>query len=122
MPILPAFFRHHFHPTTGSQSSKALSASWKKGLPSSNSASRNARLKASRDPYLLNRNYSELNELESGTNNTIVEIRGTIKMDDGHDPAPLPDHAVDGFYGDPNNRVIVSRSVQVESHPRGIKE
>lgn len=111
-----------FHPTSGSRSSKALSASWRKGHSSSGSAGRTARLKVSRDPYFLNRDYSELNELESGTKDNFVEIKVTNKMDDRRDPAPPPERTVVGLEGDPNTRVIVSRSVQVESHPRGIED
>ncbi|MCJ1263282.1 hypothetical protein MMC22_003152 [Lobaria immixta] len=122
MPILPAFFRHIFHPTSGSRSSKVLSASWRKGHSSSGSAGRTARLKASRDPYFLNRDYSELNELETGTKDNFVEIKITTKMDDRRDPAPPPERTVVGLEGDPNTRVIVSRSVQVESRPRGIED
>lgn len=57
--------------------------------------------------------------MEAGTSNTFVEINRTTKADDGPHPVPLPEHTVEGLHGDPNTRVIVSRSVQVESHPRG---
>ena len=119
MPVLPAFFRHTLRQTSGSRASKALSASWRKGLSSSSSVRRNTRLKASNDPYFLNRDYSELNELENGTKNTVVEIKGTPKTIDVSNAVPLPEHTVEGLHGDPNTRVIVSMSVQVESHPRG---
>ncbi|MCJ1469750.1 hypothetical protein MMC07_008392 [Pseudocyphellaria aurata] len=122
MPILPAFFRHTFHFTSGSRSSKGPSSSWRKGLSNSTSAHRNARLKAPRDPYFLNRDYSELNELETGTHNTFIETKEIAKTDDRRHPAPLPEHTVEGFQGDPNTRVVVSRSVQVESRPRGIAD
>ena len=118
MPVLPAFFRQTFRPTSGSGASKALSASWRKGLSSNTSARRNARLKASNDPYFLNRNYSELNELENGTQSAVVEIKGTTKTVDVIEAVPLPEHTVEGLHGDPNTHVIVSMSVQVESHPR----
>ena len=101
------------------------------GFSNSSSAGRTARLKASRDPYFLNRDYSELNELENGTNNafvdfkgtnTTVESKGTTTADNGGVPAPVSEHDLEDLKGDPNTRVIVSRSVQVESRPCGIED
>ena len=122
MPVLPAFFRHTFRPTSVSGASKALSASWRKGLSSNTSARRNARLKASNDPYFLNRDYRELNELENGSQTNVVEIKGTTKTGEVTEAVPLHEHTVEDLHGDPSTHVIVSMSVQVESHPRGTED
>lgn len=78
MPVLPAFFRQVIRKRPESRSSKSRSKTYRVSPGSSNLAYRNARSTKGKknDPYLLGREYEELDDLERG-HRLSVNMKGT---------------------------------------------
>ena len=119
MPVLPALFRHIRHirqQRSESRESKSHSEGWRGELGGSTLKPSKG---GSNDSYPLSREYREVNDLESG-HKTAIEIRGTTPTTDGesYDKPSNSMQTVGGLQGSPDTAVLVSRSIQVESHPR----
>lgn len=161
MPVIPAFFRHLKSKRATTQASSTAKESWKPSL-GSNSLSYRASGRpprgSTKDPYLLSRDYKELDDLESanaltassavdvvddvtvlkggGTTTTIIEHGGGGGGSGGLGGLGGLGDGGGGGGGNTSSRgvnvedrekgrggrkaeVMVSRSVQVESHPIG---
>ena len=127
MPVIPAFFRHIKSQRAASSTAKE---SWKPSLGSNSltyhAAGRPPRGSA-KDPYLLSRDYKELDDLESANctlqpalaiDIDVVKGGGTTTtvIDGGDTSGDGPDRRREVAEG---GKLLVSRSVQVESHPIG---
>lgn len=139
MPVIPAFFRHMKSQRATTQASSTAKESWKPSLGSNSLSYRAAGRPprgSTKDPYLLSRDYKELDDLESANalatsaiDVDIVVIKGggtTTTVIDGGSSAGAGGGGVGSSKGvveDGEKRrkaeVMVSRSVQVESHPIG---
>ena len=86
-----------------------------------NRNARHARV-SSKDPYLVSMDYKELNDMENG-HGPPMEIKGTTTtIDGGRDNTSTPVQTVEGLHGSPETSALVSKSVQVVSHPRDMEE
>ena len=124
MPVFPAFFRHVFHGKSESASSTSRSDGWGSGSGSSGLAHRNARpvKGASKDPYLLSREYEELDDL-GNTHHASIEIKGTTTtIEGGCRGHPIPEQTVEALHNSPDTKALVFKSVHVESRPRVLEE
>ncbi|KAI9747112.1 MAG: hypothetical protein M1815_004617 [Lichina confinis] len=107
MPVLPALFRHLYHSKDRSRTTGSGSESRKTG---SSFPSRQTPRPTTGDDYLLSRDYKELDDLEH-QHKRRTDIQTTAPgTDAGYSDASLSSLTGDG--------VVVSRSVQIESHPR----
>lgn len=145
MPVIPAFFRHlKTQRASTTQASSTAKESWKPSL-GSNSLSYRAGARrpprgSTKDPYLLSRDYKELDDLESanalppassvvdviavvkggGTTTTIIDGGRGGGGGGGSSSGGGAGGIEDGGGGERRKaEVMVSRSVQVESHPIG---
>lgn len=99
MPVLPAFFSQFRRQNSRSRSSNSRAEDWGKW-----------------------REYKEIYGLEK-RHKPGVEISGTItKADGGCGEISIPEKTIQGLHGSPETDVLVSRSVQVESHLREMEE
>jgi hypothetical protein len=116
MPILPAFFRH-----ISDQKSQSPKPSGN-GYMSSFISSRKARPSkgSANDPYLISKDYQELDDLESGANDGKATTTTTIKG--GHSDSSIHGPIIEELQESPNASALVLKSVHVESHPRVIGE
>lgn len=132
MPVIPAFFRH-IKAQRATQASSTAKDSWKPSL-GSNSLSHRAAGRpprgSTKDPYLLSRDYKELDDLESANalptsavDVDVVVLKGggtTTTVIDGGRSGGGGSAGSRGLVEDGEKRrraeVMVSRSVQVESH------
>ncbi len=144
MPVIPAFFRHMKSKRATTQASSTAKESWKPSLGSNSLSYRAAGRPprgSTKDPYLLSRDYKELDDLESANalptsavDVDVVVIKGggttTTVIDGGSNAGGGGGGGAGGGGGggrgvveDGEKRrkaeVMVSRSVQVESHPIG---
>lgn len=163
MPVIPAFFRHIKSKRATTQASSTAKESWKPSLGSNSLSYRAAGRPprgSTKDPYLLSRDYKELDDLESanalpsstvdvvvvdddvvlkggGTTTTIIEHSGGSNASSGGGGSGSGGVGGGGDGGGGRNskkgvnvedgekgkrkkaEVMVSRSVQVESHPIG---
>lgn len=140
MPVIPAFFRHMKSKRATTQASSTAKESWKPSLGSNSLSYRAAGRPprgSTKDPYLLSRDYKELDDLESANalptsavDVDVVVIKGggttTTIIDGGSNAGGGGGGGAGGVGGrgvveDGEKRrkaeVMVSRSVQVESHP-----
>lgn len=117
MPIIPAFFRHVNHHWT-QRSSKTGSETWETGIGSNSLSYRAGRPPrgTNKDPYLLSRDYKELDDLEHQRPSR-EDIKGTTTIIDGGHHGTTSEQTLEGFHTVPETGALVSRSVQVESHP-----
>lgn len=121
MPILPAFFRHVSHQLSNSDPSKAQRESWRTAFGSTSYVRKNARPKRKGDPYLL----STTDELEKGfPGQESFEVKGTTTIVEARrsSDTSTPAQTVEGLHGSPETNALVSRSIQIESHPRTMLE
>lgn len=153
MPVIPAFFRHIKSKRATTQASSTAKESWKPSL-GSNSLSYRASGRpprgSTKDPYLLSRDYKELDDLESAnalTASSAVDVVDDVTvLKGGGTTTTIIEHGSGGVGGlgdggggggggntsrgvnvedrEKGGRgrkaeVMVSRSVQVESHPIG---
>lgn len=121
MPILPAFFRHVSHQLSNSDPSKAQRESWRTAFGSISYVRKNARPKRKGDPYLL----STTDELEKGfPGQESFEVKGTTTIVEARrsSDTSTPAQTVEGLHGSPETNALVSRSIQIESHPRTMLE
>lgn len=134
MPVLPSFFRHVFHKSsdsTAASSSRSHSSGWK--TASSTVADRYRKSKPTRrvlkDPYLLSTTDCEaLDDLENGHRRQQDGRHGFVKLEGtgttttiergSSGETSLPELLVETLGQRPNTRALVSRSVEVEWHPR----
>lgn len=72
------------------------------------------------DPYLISKDYQELDDLESGANDGKATTTTTIKG--GHSDNSIHEPVIEELREIPNVSALVSKSVHVESHPRVIGE
>ena len=112
MPILPAFFRHISGPRSSSSkpSGNGYISSFisnRKSRPSKGSAN---------DPYLISKDYQELDDLESRGNDSKGITTTVIKG--GRSDTSIQDTIVEELQESPRNNAVVSKSVHVESHLR----
>lgn len=143
MPVIPAFFRHMKSKRATTQASSTAKESWKPSLGSNSLSYRAAGRPprgSTKDPYLLSRDYKELDDLESANalptpavDVDVVVIKGggtTTTVIDGGSNAGAgagggggSSSSSRGVVEDGEKRrkaeVMVSKSVQVESHPIG---
>lgn len=121
MPILPAFFRHISHRLSHSDPGKAQRESWRTAFGSTSYVRKNARTKRKGDPYLL----STTDELEKGfPGQESFEVKGTTTIVEARrsSDTSTPAQTVEGLHGSPETNALVSRSIQIESHPRPVRE
>ncbi len=73
------------------------------------------------DTYLLSGDYKELDDIEKGNGsaagNRVVTRTTEMRRSDISETEPT----IEGLHGRPNTDVLVSRSIQVESHPRSME-
>lgn len=137
MPILPSFFRHVFRKRGDSTvaSSRSRSSGWKTGSSTLVDRYRNSKpsKKNLKDPYLLTTTeYEELDDLEGGHHPRHDAPPGMIKLEgEGTTTTTiervrcdtlLPEQLAETLCQRPDTSAFVSRSVQVESHPREVVE
>ncbi len=72
------------------------------------------------DPYLISKDYQELDDLESGAHDGKGTTTTTIKG--GRSGSSTQEQMVEELQESPNSNALVSKSVHVESHPRVIGE
>ena len=122
MPVLPAFFRHIALKRSEGQSGNTPRSGWKASLRSGTFGYRNARRikKGSNDSYLLNTDYRDLDDPEHGP---VEEIKGgtTTMINGGGSDISIPQQTVEGLHGSLATSALVSKSIQVESHPRTVE-
>ncbi len=119
MPVLPAFFRHVSHQLSHSNPSKSRE-SWRTAFGSSTYR----KAKANKgDPYLLSTDYKELDNVESGHRLALAAKAGTTTtINARRSDNSIPAQTVEGLHGSPDTNALVSKSIQVESHPRPMTE
>ncbi|KAL9116630.1 MAG: hypothetical protein Q9187_006846, partial [Circinaria calcarea] len=116
MPVFPAFFRHVADRKLKAQSSKSRTTDFERStFVFGNKNPIRDSLKTS---PVLNGEYKELDDLENGRK-PIAGDRRTITTVEGccGEPPTLEEVAI-GLNQDPKMNCLVSKSVQVESHPR----
>lgn len=82
---------------------------------------KNTRPKRKGDPYLL----STTDELEKGfPGQEAFEVKGTTTIVEARrsSDTSTPAQTVEGLHGSPETNALVSRSIQIESHPRTMRE
>ncbi len=72
------------------------------------------------DPYLISKDYQELDDLESGANDSKGTTTTTIKG--GRSDTSIPEPIIEELQESPNSSALVSKSVHVESYPRVMGE
>lgn len=122
MPALPAFF-HHINPSRQSKSSTPGRGDWRSsGTGRLGYWKAESMRVAANDPYLLSTECRELDDVENHrsisykTNGTMTTIQGGLQN------SPILSQKVECLHDNPNTHAVVSRSVQVESHPRLFQE
>ena len=70
------------------------------------------------DPYLISKDYQELDDLESGAHDGKGTTTTTIKGGVSGSGSSIQGQMVEELQESPNSNALVSKSVHVESHPR----
>ena len=124
MPVLPAFFRHVSRKGSKSLSFKSRSETGGAGPTSSSLVYHNARSTKvkSNDPFLLSREYEELDDLENGRR-VLIDMRRTktTVMGAGLERS-LPEPSLASLQDSQSPNQLDSKTVQVTAQPCALEE
>ena len=120
MPVLPALYNHVFRKRGVESESWKQSYSNKQTYSQGSGGYRHSRSAkiGSRDPYLISKQYTELDDMEQGHRRGKSKGTTTTTIEAGDDRNSSFEQTFEALNGHPHTNALVSRSIQIDTRTR----